>query len=57
LTGLAAGDAEGIAKALAAAAAAAETQDDMWADGAYRKQLIRSLGKEVVASAFARAGA
>ncbi len=57
LSGLAAGDAEGIATALAAAADEAETQDDMWADSAYRKQLIRSLGKEVVASAFARAGA
>ena len=32
-----------------------ETQSDMWADSDYRKQLIRSLGAEVVATAFARA--
>jgi carbon-monoxide dehydrogenase medium subunit len=57
LAGVAAGDADGIAKAVAAAAAETETQDDMWADSAYRKQLIRSLGKDVVTSAFARAGA
>ena len=55
LQGVAAGDADGIAAALQAASDETETQSDMWADADYRKQLIRSLGAEVVASAFARA--
>ena len=55
LVGLAAGDAEGIAAAMAAAAEELETQGDLWADPAYRKQLIRSTGSAVAATAFARA--
>ena len=56
LTGVAAGDGDGIAAAMDAAAAEIETQADLWADSDYRKQLIRSLGAEVTATAFARAG-
>lgn len=41
--------------AFAAAAAAADTQADKWADAGYRRQLIRSLGREVAATAFERA--
>jgi carbon-monoxide dehydrogenase medium subunit len=37
------------------AAAELETQSDLWADAGYRKTLIRSLGAEVIARAFARA--
>ena len=55
LQGVSAGDAEGIASALQAASDEIETQSDMWADADYRKQLIRSLGAEVVATAFSRA--
>ena len=55
LQGVSAGDDDGIAAALQAASDETETQSDMWADADYRKQLIRSLGAEVVASAFARA--
>jgi carbon-monoxide dehydrogenase medium subunit len=55
LSGVAAGDRDGIAAAMDAAAAEIETQADLWADSDYRKQLIRSLGAEVTASAFARA--
>ena len=55
LAGVAAGDADGIAAALQAGSDEIETQSDMWADSDYRKQLIRSLGAEVVATAFARA--
>ena len=55
LLGVAAGDSAGIAAALDAAAGEIETQGDLWADSDYRKQLIRSLGAEVTASAFARA--
>ena len=51
----AAGDGAGIAAALAKAADEIETQEDLWADSDYRKQLIRSLGAEVTATAFARA--
>ncbi|PPR21212.1 MAG: hypothetical protein CFH39_01886 [Alphaproteobacteria bacterium MarineAlpha10_Bin2] len=46
---------DAIAAALQAASDEIETQSDMWADADYRKQLIRSLGAEVVATAFARA--
>jgi aerobic carbon-monoxide dehydrogenase medium subunit len=49
------GELERISAAMDAAAEELETQDDLWADTAYRKQLIRSLGAEVAASAFARA--
>ena len=48
-------DLDGIATALQAGSDEIETQSDMWADSDYRKQLIRSLGAEVVATAFARA--
>ena len=55
LHGCQAGDLERIRAAMAAAADELETQGDLWADAAYRKQLIRTLGAEVAASAFARA--
>ncbi|MBT6440836.1 MAG: hypothetical protein HOK61_00290 [Alphaproteobacteria bacterium] len=48
-------DADAISAALDAAANETETQGDLWADPAYRKQLIRSLGTEVVTTAFQRA--
>jgi CO/xanthine dehydrogenase FAD-binding subunit len=51
------GDAASIAQAFAKAAAAADAQGDKWAHADYRRQLIRSLGAEVAASAFARARA
>jgi aerobic carbon-monoxide dehydrogenase medium subunit len=46
-----------IAVAFAAAADAADAQADKWADAAYRRQLIRSLGNEVAATAIQRARA
>lgn len=55
LHGCRADDGEQIAAAMAAAAEELETQGDLWADAAYRKQLIRTLGAEMVTSAFARA--
>ena len=55
LVGVSPGDSEAISAALQAGSDEIETQSDMWADSDYRKQLIRSLGAEVVASAFARA--
>jgi carbon-monoxide dehydrogenase medium subunit len=55
LVGKKTGDQAAIAAALEKAAAEIETQSDHWADSAYRKNLIRTLGAEVVASAFARA--
>ena len=55
LAGVAPGDDDAIAAAMDAAAEEIETQGDLWADSDYRKQLIRSLGAEVTASAFARA--
>lgn len=55
LAGRAPDDSAGIAAALDAAAGEIETQGDLWADPDYRKQLIRSLGAEVTATAFARA--
>lgn len=51
------GGAEVVAKAMDAAAEAADTHSDMSADADYRRQLIRSLGCEVAATAFARARA
>ena len=48
-------DADTIASVVAAAADEVETQDDLWADADYRRQLIRSLGAEVVGAALARA--
>ena len=44
-----------IAEAIKTASNQIETQTDMWADSDYRKQLIRSIGKEVIESAFLRA--
>ncbi len=55
LIGVRPGAAAGIAAAMDAAAGEIETQQDLWADSAYRKQLIRSLGAEAAAAAFARA--
>jgi aerobic carbon-monoxide dehydrogenase medium subunit len=55
LHGCRAGELERIGAAMAAAAEEMETQSDLWADAAYRKQLIRTLGSEMAASAFARA--
>ena len=49
------GSEEAIASAMAAAAEAAETHADMSADADYRTQLIRTLGSDVAATAFARA--
>ncbi len=57
LVGTSADDPEGIAAAMAAAADEIETQGDLWADPAYRKQLIRAKGSEVAATALARADA
>ena len=45
-----------MAAAAKAAADEIETQGDLWADKAYRKQLIKTLGAEVIGTAFARAG-
>lgn len=55
LRGVKAGDRDAIAKAAQAAAGEIATQDDHWADAAYRKQLIGTLGAEVIGTAFARA--
>jgi aerobic carbon-monoxide dehydrogenase medium subunit len=55
LRGCHGGDRERIGAAIAAAAEELETQGDLWADAGYRKQLIRTLGAEMAASAFARA--
>ncbi len=51
------GDEAAIAAAMAAIAASADTHSDMSADADYRKQLIRTIGREVGFSAFARARA
>ena len=55
LKGVHAEDAAAIDAALDAAGAEVEPQDDRWASADYRKIQIRSLGRAVVASAFARA--
>ncbi len=49
------GDLAAIERALEAVVASVSAQSDQWADTAYRQQLIRTLGREVAASAFARA--
>ena len=49
------GNEAAIDQAMDAIATAAETHSDMSADADYRRQLIRTLGREVTASAFARA--
>ena len=51
------GDSASIDAAMGAIADAAQTHSDMSADAAYRKQLIRTIGREVALSAFARAQA
>ncbi len=51
------GDQASIDAAMGAIAANADTHSDMSADADYRKQLIRTIGREVAASAFARARA
>jgi aerobic carbon-monoxide dehydrogenase medium subunit len=55
LVGCAAGDDDRVAEAMAAAAEELETQGDLWADPAYRSQLIRTLGAKMAATAFRRA--
>ncbi len=49
------GDDATIDRALAAVVAAVDAQSDKWANTSYRQQLIRTLGRAVAASAFARA--
>ena len=56
LIGVSAIDASGISEAAGTAAASINTQSDMWADAEYRKTLIETLTREVVATAFVRAG-
>jgi len=51
------GDEAAIVAAMAAIADAAETHADMSADAEYRKQLIRTIGRDVGLRAFARARA
>lgn len=55
LVGCAAGDDDGVADVMAAAAEELATQGDLWADPAYRSQLIRTLGTTMAATAFRRA--
>jgi len=55
LIGVASADAPAISKAAETAAASTETQSDMWADAEYRKKLIETLARDVIAVAFARA--
>lgn len=55
LVGRTARDAAGIDDAVDAAALEVDTQDDLWADAAYRKLLIRHLGRQAIERAFSRA--
>lgn len=55
LIGVSADDASAIADAAKTAAVSTETQSDMWAEADYRKKLIETLAREVLATAFARA--
>ena len=55
LIGTKASDADGISSATAAAAEELDPQGDRWAQASYRKLLIQSLGRDVVAKAFERA--
>jgi carbon-monoxide dehydrogenase medium subunit len=55
LAGCRPGDDDAIGEAMAAAADELETQGDLWADPAYRSQLIRTLGASVAATALRRA--
>ena len=49
------GEAAAVERAMAAVAASVEAQSDKWASSEYRQQLIRTLGADVTATAFARA--
>ncbi len=49
------GSRESVARAMEAVVDAVECHTDKWADANYRQQLIRTLGQEVAATAFARA--
>jgi carbon-monoxide dehydrogenase medium subunit len=51
------GDATTLARAMGDVAESVEAQSDKWASSDYRRQLIRTLGAEVAATAFARAAA
>lgn len=44
-----------IDRALSAVVDSVECQSDQWAEASYRQQLIRTLGRDVATSAFARA--
>jgi aerobic carbon-monoxide dehydrogenase medium subunit len=55
LVGCGPDDADGLAGAMAAAAEELETQGDLWADPAYRSNLIRTLGTEMASTALRRA--
>jgi carbon-monoxide dehydrogenase medium subunit len=55
LVGCGPDDSDGIAQAMAAAAQELETQGDLWADPAYRSNLIRSLGTDMASTALRRA--
>jgi carbon-monoxide dehydrogenase medium subunit len=55
LVGCGPDDGDGIAQAMAAAAQELETQGDLWADPAYRSNLIRSLGTDMASTALRRA--
>jgi carbon-monoxide dehydrogenase medium subunit len=55
LLGCKAGEDEAVSDALAAAAQELETQGDLWADPAYRLQLIRTLGARMASTALRRA--
>ena len=55
LIGRTARDQASLVEAAELAAQEIETQDDLWADRAYRKVLIRQLGRQAVARAFGRA--
>jgi aerobic carbon-monoxide dehydrogenase medium subunit len=55
LVGRAADDEDGVADAMAAAAEELATQGDLWADPAYRSQLIRTLGATMAVTALRRA--
>jgi carbon-monoxide dehydrogenase medium subunit len=56
LIGAFATDASKISEAAETTAASIDTQSDMWASAEYRKKLIETLAREVIATAFARAG-
>ncbi len=49
------GSDKAIAEAMAAVADSVETHSDHWADGEYRRQLIRGIGTEAAHCAFQRA--